>query len=86
MLILSFIRRDSPTQTKAAFLEQRRDLFLSIFKGLSGDPYSVVRHVLEEIWVNIWQDPKIKRSVKVGLFGEVTIQHVSLMRICFINF
>ncbi|KLO07343.1 hypothetical protein SCHPADRAFT_652933 [Schizopora paradoxa] len=75
-LILSFIRRDSSTQTKAAFLEQRRDLFLSIFKGLSGDPYSVVRYVLEEIWVNIWQDPKIKRSIKVGLFGEVTIQHL----------
>ncbi len=79
LLILSFVRRDSSTQTKIAFLEQRRDLFLSIFKGLGSDPYSVVRHVLEEIWLNVWQDPKIKRTIKIGLFGETTIQHVSRM-------
>lgn len=58
-------------------LEQHRDVFLSIFKILSTDPYSVLRFVLETLWTNIWLDQKVKRTLKIGLFGETTIQRVS---------
>lgn len=61
---------------KSAFLEQRRDVFLSIFKGLSQDSYSVIRKVLEVCWVGLWSDVKVKRTMKIGLFTEVTIGHV----------
>lgn len=61
---------------KSAFLEQRRDVFLSIFKGLSQDSYPVIRKVLEVCWVGLWSDVKVKRTMKIGLFTEVTIGHV----------
>jgi nucleolar pre-ribosomal-associated protein 1 len=73
--LLSFL--DSPAQTKSAFLEQRRDAFLAIFKGLFQDHYAVVKYVLETIWEGLLEDPKIKRTTKVNLFNEQTISHVS---------
>lgn len=75
--ILSFVDPDTSSLVKSAFLEQRRDVFLSIFKGLSQDSYSVIRKVLEVCWVGVWSDVKVKRTVKIGLFTEVTIGHVS---------
>ena len=74
--ILSFL--SSSSGIKTLFLEQHRDIFLSIFKGLSVDPYPVVHHVLEVLWSNLWQDQKVKRTLKVGLFNETTLQHVRL--------
>ena len=62
---------------KATFLEQRRDNLISIFKGLSQDTYSVVRKVLEICWSGIWADVKVKRTVKISIFGENTIGQVS---------
>ncbi|KAF9445509.1 hypothetical protein P691DRAFT_805556 [Macrolepiota fuliginosa MF-IS2] len=72
--LLSFL--DAPTQIKSMFLEQHRDAFLGIFKGLPQDHYLFVRHVLEVIWAHLWSDPKIKRTTKIGLFTETTISHL----------
>lgn len=73
--ILSFISTSSGVKT--LFLEQHRDIFSSIFKGLSADPYPVVRYVLEVLWTDLWQDQKVKRTLKIGLFNETALQHVS---------
>ncbi|KAI5117575.1 hypothetical protein M0805_005637 [Coniferiporia weirii] len=72
--ILSFV--SSSSHIKTLFLEQHRDVFLSIFKGLSMDPHSVVRYILEVLWKDLWQAPKVKRTLKIGLFGETTVQHL----------
>ncbi|KAG1740308.1 ribosome 60S biogenesis N-terminal-domain-containing protein [Suillus lakei] len=74
--IISFIDLETSSLVKSSFLEQQRDIFLSIFKGLSQDAYLVVRKVLEVCWVGLWSDPKIKRTAKIGLFAEVTIGHL----------
>ncbi|TFK33679.1 ribosome 60S biogenesis N-terminal-domain-containing protein [Crucibulum laeve] len=76
LLILSFVDFDSTTQTKTAFLEQHRDAFLAIFKGLIQDHYSVIRKILEVCWAGIWSDQKVKRTLKIGLFNETTIAHL----------
>lgn len=76
MIILSFFSPHSSPQVKSVMLEQHRDVILSIFKGLSSDSYSVIRHTLEVLWSNLWQDHKVKRTLKIGAFGETTIQHV----------
>jgi nucleolar pre-ribosomal-associated protein 1 len=72
--ILRFIQ---PTSTlhfiKSAFLESHRDMFLAIFKRLYEDPYPLVRIVLEASWEGIWQDNRLKKTLKVGLFGEKTL-------------
>ena len=72
--LLSFLRFSSPI--KAVFIEQQREALLSIFKGLPSDPVDLVRDVLECLWTSLWQDPKVKRTLKVAVFGESTIQHV----------
>lgn len=76
--ILSFVVPTSTAQVKTAFLEHHREKFLSIFKGLVSDPYAVIRHVLEACWTGIWSDPKLKRTLKINLFSEITIVHVRL--------
>ncbi|KAF9460940.1 ribosome 60S biogenesis N-terminal-domain-containing protein [Collybia nuda] len=76
LFLLSFVDAGSSTQTKTTFLEQHRDTFLSIFKGLVQDSYSVARKILEVCWGGVWSDPKIKRTVKIGLFNESTISHI----------
>ncbi|RDB20241.1 Uncharacterized protein C14G10.02 [Hypsizygus marmoreus] len=76
LFLLSFVDSDSPAQIKSAFLEQHREPFLSIFKGLVQDSYVVVRKILEVCWSGIWSDPKIKRTVKIGFFNEATISHI----------
>jgi nucleolar pre-ribosomal-associated protein 1 len=78
LFLLSFVQENSPSSLKTAFLEQRRDAFLSIFKGLAQDPYDVVHKVLEACWSGIWSDPKVTRTLKIGLFQEATIAHVRL--------
>ncbi|KAG1791586.1 ribosome 60S biogenesis N-terminal-domain-containing protein [Suillus plorans] len=74
--ILSFIDPETSSLVKSTFLEQQRDVFLSIFKGLSQDSYLVIRKVLEVCWVGLWSDPKVKRTMKIGLFAEITIGHL----------
>ncbi|KAG1766782.1 ribosome 60S biogenesis N-terminal-domain-containing protein, partial [Suillus occidentalis] len=74
--ILSFIDPETSSLVKSTFLEQQRDIFLSIFKGLSQDSYLVIRKVLEVCWVGLWSDPKVKRTTKIGLFSEITIGHL----------
>ena len=61
---------------KSAFLEQHRDVFLSIFKGIAQDPYPIIRKILEVTWAGIWSDQKLKRTLKISLFNESTIFHV----------
>jgi len=58
------------------FLEQRRDIFLSIFKGLVQDSYPVVLRILEHCWSGILADLKLKRTLKISLFNESTITQV----------
>lgn len=74
------VDRDTAFSIKAAFLEQRREVFVSIFKGLVQDQYTVIQKVLQVCWEAVWSDPKIKRTTKLGLFNEVTISHVSPTR------
>lgn len=75
------VDRDTASSIKAAFLEQRREVFMSIFKGLVQDHYAVIQKVLQVCWEGIWQDPKIKRTTKLGVFSEATILHVSIPRL-----
>lgn len=74
--ILSFLTKSTPTQIKVAFLEQHKDTFLSIFKGMDQDPYHVIRYILETCWEGIWNDNKLKRSMKIALFQERTLTHL----------
>jgi hypothetical protein len=67
---------NNTTQIKTTFIEQHCDAFLVIFKGISQDHYSLARRILEVCWNGIWSDAKLKRTLKVGLFNEVTIEHV----------
>ncbi|KAA1478653.1 hypothetical protein DENSPDRAFT_692792 [Dentipellis sp. KUC8613] len=76
LFILSFVDTTTPSSIKAAFLEQRKDVFLSIFKGLIQDPYAVARKILETCWAGIWSDPKVKRTLKVNVFNEATISQI----------
>ncbi len=69
---------DTSAPVKAVFMEQHRDAFVSMFKGLSQDHYSVIRRVLEVSWAGIWSEPKLKRTLKIGVFNETTIAQVSL--------
>ena len=78
--ILKFIQ---PTSTlhfiKSTFLESHREIFLAIFKRLHEDPYPLVRTVLEASWEGIWQDNRLKKTLRIGLFGEKTL---ALVRNC----
>ncbi|KAJ6584939.1 ribosome 60S biogenesis N-terminal-domain-containing protein [Mycena capillaripes] len=73
LFCLSFVGQDNSTQLKTMFLEQHRDTFFSIFRGLAQDPFLVIRKVLEICWTGVWSDPKIKRTLKIGLFSEITV-------------
>jgi nucleolar pre-ribosomal-associated protein 1 len=66
----------TPTPIKLSLLEQHRDVFLLLFKGIFQDPYHVARHILEVCWEGVWCDPKIKRTLKIGLFNEITLNHL----------
>ncbi|KIJ58576.1 hypothetical protein HYDPIDRAFT_34037 [Hydnomerulius pinastri MD-312] len=76
LFILSFVDQDTPSILKAAFLEHRRDIFMSVFRGLIQDHHSVIQKVLQVCWEGLWSDPKIKMTIKVGIFNEVTISHL----------
>ncbi|KAL5508633.1 hypothetical protein ACEPAH_6252 [Sanghuangporus vaninii] len=78
--ICSFL--SSSSHIKSMFLEQYRDIFLSIFKGLDNDTYPVVQYILEILWTNIWQDQKLRKTLKVTLFGEKTMQHLLKLYDC----
>ena len=69
---------DSPTQIKTTFIEQHRNAFVAIFKGIGQDHYTLARKILEVCWTGIWSDAKLKRTLKIGLFNEVTIGHVHI--------
>ncbi|KAH9931396.1 ribosome 60S biogenesis N-terminal-domain-containing protein [Amylocystis lapponica] len=73
LFILSFVDKSTSSSVKSAFLEQRRDVFTSIFKGLFQDSYSLVRKVLEVCWTGIWSDSKLRRTTKINLFNEPTL-------------
>jgi len=74
--ILSFLLPGTLTQIKLSLLEQHRDNFLLVFKGIYQDAYNIVRRVLEVCWEGIWSDNKIKRTLKIGLFNEATLHHL----------
>jgi nucleolar pre-ribosomal-associated protein 1 len=74
--VLSFLSTTTPTPIKLAFLEQHRDIFLLVFKGIPQDPYMVARRILEICWEGVWGDPKIKRTLKISLFNESVLKHL----------
>ncbi|KIJ58791.1 hypothetical protein HYDPIDRAFT_119198 [Hydnomerulius pinastri MD-312] len=76
LFILSFVDQNTPSTVKVAFLEHRRDIFMSVFRGLIQDCYSDIQKVLQVCWESLWCDPKIKRTIKVGVLNEVTISHL----------
>jgi nucleolar pre-ribosomal-associated protein 1 len=73
---MSFVNTTTPHSVKSLFVEQCRDHFGGIFKGLVQDPYALVRRVLEVCWEGIWSDQRIKRTSKVALFGEQNLIYV----------
>jgi nucleolar pre-ribosomal-associated protein 1 len=76
LLIISFVDDSAASSVKSSFLEQRHDIFRSIFGGVDQDPYSLARKTLEVAWTGIWLDPKIKRTVKVNVFNEACLHLV----------
>ena len=76
LFILSFVDDSAASSVKSSFLEQRHDIFRSIFGGLDQDPYSLARKILEVAWTGIWLDPKIKRTIKVNVFNEASLHLV----------
>ena len=76
LFILSFLKSSSPSSVKSALLEEHREAFWSIFKGIQHDSYSVCRHIFEVCWSGLWADPKVRRTLKVACFSDVTLQHV----------
>ncbi|KAG8812996.1 hypothetical protein FRC17_001713, partial [Serendipita sp. 399] len=77
--LLGFLRMVSTPAVKVAFLEAHKDIFFGVFKRIADDHYQVIRFVLEVCWEGIWSDNKIKRTLKVTLFGEeVLVQLVKL--------
>lgn len=77
--ILSFTTSSTPTPIKTAMLEDHKDLFIGIFKGLQDDSYDVVRYILEISWDGIWCDTKLARTTKIRLFSEGTLSHVRIL-------
>ncbi|KAK0205877.1 ribosome 60S biogenesis N-terminal-domain-containing protein [Desarmillaria ectypa] len=77
LFLLSFVDANTPAPVKVVFMEQHRDAFVSMFKGLSQDHYSVIRRVLEVSWAGIWSEPKLKRTLKIGVFNETTIAQLA---------
>lgn len=77
IFILQFIQPASNLHfIKSTFLESHREVLLAIFKRLHEDPYPLVRTILEASWEGIWQDNRVKKTVKIGLFGEKTLNLV----------
>ncbi|TBU65164.1 ribosome 60S biogenesis N-terminal-domain-containing protein [Dichomitus squalens] len=76
LFVLSFLETTTPASVKAAFLEQHRDAFTSVFKGLWQDSYSVIRRVLEVCWSGLWADAKLKRTLKIHVFSEATLSQL----------
>jgi hypothetical protein len=75
-LILSFLEPTVPSSIKSTFLVHK-DVFTGIFKDISRDHYTVIEEILQVSWKGLWGDQKIRRTTKVGLFGEWTLQQVS---------
>ena len=73
---MSFVNTTTSHSIKSLFLEQCRDHFGGIFKGLVQDPYALVCRILEVCWEGIWSDQRIKRTSKVALFGEQNLIYV----------
>ncbi|KAK1230054.1 hypothetical protein PQX77_006870 [Marasmius sp. AFHP31] len=76
LLVCSFLSSTSVSSTKNVFFDQHADKFLAVFKGLLLDPYIVVRRFLELCWEDIWGDVKIPKKTKIGVFGEITLNHL----------
>lgn len=76
LFIHSFVDPSASSSIKSTFLEQYRNVFQAVFKGLIQDSYSVVRRVLELCWTGIFSDSKLKRTLKVTLFNEITLSHI----------
>lgn len=87
--LLSFVAPTAPTSLKIAILEDHKDVFTSLFKGMAQDPHDVVRHVLEVCWEGIWCDGKIRRTTKIGVFSESILLQASMVYLnqhsCLIN-
>ncbi|TFY53062.1 hypothetical protein EVJ58_g9659 [Rhodofomes roseus] len=62
LILLSFVDTETQASVKSAFLEQRRDIFSSLFRGLWQDPYSVIRRVLE---VHVFNETVLAQSIRV---------------------
>ncbi|KAI0637561.1 ribosome 60S biogenesis N-terminal-domain-containing protein [Trametes polyzona] len=76
LLVLTFLDTTTTSSVKSAFLEQHRDAFAIIFKGLWQDSYSVMRRVLEVCWAGLWSDAKLKRTLKIQVFNETTLSQL----------
>ncbi|KZT00261.1 uncharacterized protein LAESUDRAFT_688308 [Laetiporus sulphureus 93-53] len=79
LFLVSFVDSTTSSAEKITMLEQHRENFALLFKGLWQDRYSVVRHVLEVCWVGIWSDVKVRRTLKIALFNEALL--AQLMRL-----
>ncbi|KIJ58797.1 hypothetical protein HYDPIDRAFT_33810 [Hydnomerulius pinastri MD-312] len=78
LFILSFIDEDTPSTVKAAFLEHRRDIFMSVFRGLIQDHSSVIQKILQLLKLYDRAVPEKQGSEHVP--GDVV--HHFLLAIC----
>ncbi|CDO76370.1 hypothetical protein BN946_scf185011.g34 [Trametes cinnabarina] len=76
LFVLSFIDPTTSSSIKAILLEQHREAFTIIFKGLWQDSYPVIRRVLEVCWTGLWSDSKIKRTLKIQAFNETILSQL----------
>lgn len=76
MFILQFVQPSTSHAVKVAFLESQRETLSALFKRIAEDPFSLMRLVLETCWSGIWKDQKLKRTTKIALFNEQTLNQV----------
>ncbi|KZT52357.1 hypothetical protein CALCODRAFT_92465 [Calocera cornea HHB12733] len=69
LFLLSFLSTSTPASLKTSFLGQK-DTFTAIFKDLRRDHTNIVRKVLEVSWEGIWEDKRVRRTAKIGVFNE----------------
>lgn len=83
LLILSFLSKSAPTSVKRVLLTQG-DVFQTIFRDFSADPYFIVRRVLDVAWEGIWSDYSLPWNVKAGAFDYDVLKSVSSVRLIMI--
>jgi len=68
---------ETPSIIKSGILEYR-DVVGAMFKDISRDHYLVIEKILHTCWWGIWGDGKVRRTLKIALFQERSLEQVSI--------